>query len=129
MYAIVLAAHKEKWGLTLAGGLVSLFLGGVVLSHPGIALGIVVLLVAVWAMVAGVVSLVSALEAPHESGRGWVRAAGALQVIAGILILAYPFSSTYALMVVIGVYALVVGGYLIVVALYALSRRGRIKLA
>ena len=123
--AIVLATRKERWGWPLAGGLLSILLGAIVLNHPDVALGIVVLLVAIWALVTGIAFLAGAFDLPPNSGRGWVGVSGALSIIAGIIILAYPVGSTYAVMVLIGIYALIAGAYLIVLSFYALSQRNK----
>ncbi len=120
--AIALASRKERWGWTLAGGLLSILLGGIVLNHPSVALEVVVLLVAIWALVTGIAVCASAFDMPPNSGRGFLGVYGALSIIAGIIILAYPVGSTYAVMVLIGVYALMGGAFLIVLAFYALSQ-------
>lgn len=120
--AIVLAYRKERWGWPLVGGLLSILLGGIVLNHPNVALEVVVLLVAIWALVTGIAVMASAFDMPPNSGRGFLGAYGALSIIAGIIILAYPVGSTYAVMVLIGIYALMGGSFLIVLSLYALSQ-------
>jgi uncharacterized membrane protein HdeD (DUF308 family) len=127
--AIVLATRKEKWGWPLVGGLLSILIGGIILRDPKIALGVVVLLVAIWALIGGIAAMAHAFDMPPKSGRGWVGVSGALAIIAGIVILAYPVGSTYAVMVLIAVYLLIGGVFLIVFSFYALSVERKLKAA
>jgi uncharacterized membrane protein HdeD (DUF308 family) len=120
--AIVLAFRKESWGWPLAGGLLSILLGGILLSHPEVALGVVVILVAIWALITGIAMLASAFDMPPHTGRGWIGVGGALAIIAGIVILAYPAGSTYAVMVLVAIYAFIGGAFSIVLGFWALSQ-------
>lgn len=127
--AIVLATRKERWGWPLVGGLLSILIGGIVLRDPNVALGVIVLLVAIWALIGGIAAVASAFDMPPKSGRGWIGVSGALAIIAGIIILAYPVGSTYAVMVLIAVYLLIGGAFLIVFSFYAMSMQRKLKAA
>ncbi len=127
--AVVLATRKERWGWPLVGGLLSILIGGIVLRDPNVALGVIVLLVAIWALIGGIAAVASAFDMPPKSGRGWIGVSGVLSIIAGIIILAYPVGSTYAIMVLISVYLLIGGAYLIVLSFYAMSLQRKLRAA
>lgn len=117
--SIVLATKKERWGWVLVKGLVGLLIGILVLARPDIALGVLVILIAVWAIASGFIEIAAALDMPPESGRGIVGIVGALSLVIGILLLIAPFTGALAIMIVIGIYAVIAGIVLIVISFFA----------
>lgn len=109
--AFVQLARKEKMAFLLARGLISILIGILLLAKTGFTLTLVVVLIAVWSIIAGVIELMGGLEMPAKSGRGWVAAAGVLNIILGILLLALPLETVYAIIVVLSIF-LFVGGIL-----------------
>lgn len=126
--AVVFAVRKEKWGALMAKGLVGVLIGAVVLSRPEFALELLLILIGIWAIVAGIVEVVNAFEMAPESGRGWIGVAGALAVILGILFLAIPFKTVFAAIILIAIYALVSGALLIILAFFALGAQKGLKM-
>ena len=86
-------------------------------------------LVGLWAIIMGIIMLAGSLDMPPHTGRGWVGLLGILSVILGIVILVYPYGSVYAAAVLIGIYALVVGVFDIVLAFYAMGKKHEIEKA
>lgn len=125
--AIAFAVRKEKWGAVMAKGLVGVLIGAVVLSRPEFALELLLILIGIWAIIAGIVEVVSAFEMAPESGRGWIGVAGVLAVVLGILFLAIPFKTVFAAIILIAVYALISGALLIMMAFFALGARKGLK--
>lgn len=107
--AIVMAARKEKVGIVLARGLVSLLIGILLLAKTGFALTLLVVVLAIWAIVAGFVELVVAFELPPMSGRSLVGIFGAISVIIGILLIALPLETVYSIIVILSIF-LILGG-------------------
>jgi len=111
------------------GGRVLLFIGGAaalilaVLSIRQLWEGdvaLVVLLLAIWIGIGfvfrGVATAVSAVSDPDLPGRGWHIFFGIVSLLAGIVMLAFPFSSLTVLMLVTGVWLIVLGVFEIVAA-------------
>ncbi|HEY5525984.1 MAG TPA: DUF308 domain-containing protein [Candidatus Anoxymicrobiaceae bacterium] len=125
--AFVLMARKQPWGWTLAGGLVGFLLGAIILRHQEFALSFIVILAGIWIVLTGIVELAAAFDMPPKSGRGILAGFGILLLALGVIVLVYPFGSAYALMVVVGIYAFVVGVFDIGFSIYAKSEEHKIK--
>lgn len=115
----VLAGRKEKWGWTLVEGLVGVLIGLIVLAHMEFTVAFVAILAGIWVIIMGIAQIAVAFDLPPETGRGILGVVGIISIAFGIVIVAYPFGSVYALTVLIGIYALVKGGMDIVVSIYA----------
>jgi uncharacterized membrane protein HdeD (DUF308 family) len=109
-----------------AGGRVLLFISGAaslilaVLAFRHFGEGYAVLLLAIWIAVGfifrGVATTVSAISDPGMPGRGWEIFFGIISVIAGVVVLAYPFGSIVTLAWVVGIWLIVLGVFELVSA-------------
>lgn len=130
---IVRLFKKEKWFATFAWGAVSFVIGGIILGHLDKAtaglLWVMAILVGIWVIVLGIVELAAAFDLPPGTGRGWIGILGAISIIFGIIILVYPFGSVYALMVIIGIYAIIAGIFDIVMSIYLPMKTRKMKKA
>lgn len=97
--------------LLFLGGAMSLVLAVFSFRHFGDSYA--VLLLAIWIGVGfvlqGVSEVATAITYPQLPGRGWYVFLGVLTVIAGIVVLAWPFDSITALTIVIGVWLVILG--------------------
>ncbi|HEY5531215.1 MAG TPA: DUF308 domain-containing protein [Candidatus Anoxymicrobiaceae bacterium] len=125
--SFVLMARKEKWGWALAGGLIGFLLGAIILRHQEFALAFVVILVGIWIMLMGIVELAVSFDMPPKSGRGILAVFGVILLAIGVIVLVYPFGSAYALMVVIGIYALIAGIFDIGFSFYAMAEQRKVS--
>ena len=120
--SIVGAVRKLKgWGWTLGKGLVGILIGAIILARPDVALGVVVILIAIWAIAIGFAEIAAAFDMPPESGRGFVGVLGALSLILGIVILVVPRESVYLFVLIVGIYALVAGFFNVILSFFALN--------
>ncbi len=108
----------EPFVAPLAGAIVAIVAGIITLAWPS-ATGLVVLyIVAIWAIVTGVIEIAAAFTFPVRDWPVWVLGLGGIISIAiGILLISFPSSGIVGLAWVIGIYALVVGALLSVVGL------------
>lgn len=124
---------KEKWFATFAWGAVGFVIGGIILGNLDKATGgllwVMAILVGIWVIILGVVELAAAFDLPPETGRGWIGVLGVISIIFGIIILVYPFGTVYALMVIIGIYAILAGVFDIVMSIYMPIRMKKMKAA
>jgi uncharacterized membrane protein HdeD (DUF308 family) len=97
--------------LNLISGIVSVALGILAFRHFGE--GYAVLLLAVWVatgfIIRGLFFTASAISIPQFPGRGWAIVFGSICVIAGFVMLAYPFDSIETLVLVVGAWLTVLG--------------------
>jgi uncharacterized membrane protein HdeD (DUF308 family) len=102
--------------LLFISGAASLILAVLAFRHFGE--GYAVLLLAIWIGIGfifrGVATTISAISDPALPGRGWSIFVGVISLLAGIVVLASPFSSIVVLAIVAGVWFVVIGVFEIV---------------
>ena len=86
-----------------------------VLLWPGLSLEVLVVIVGIWAIVAGILQIVVSVGHRGVPGSGWVwgLVAGILTVLFGVLVMIRPGSGLITLIWILGVYALLFGIMLI----------------
>jgi uncharacterized membrane protein HdeD (DUF308 family) len=97
-------------------GAVSILFGIVVLLWPGMSLGILVILVGVWAIVIGIIQIMASVRhraVPH-SGWVWGVIGGALSILFGVLVLVWPNAGLVSIIWIIGIWATIWGITLII---------------
>jgi len=83
----VRAARKhERWGWFVLEGLIDVAAAILAFVWPGITVLVFVLLVAVWALVSGVLMLMAAFRLNTSHGRGWLVLAGIVSLLWGLLL-------------------------------------------
>jgi uncharacterized membrane protein HdeD (DUF308 family) len=102
--------------LRIVLGAVSILFGILVLVWPGISLGILVIFVGVWAVIIGVLQIMSSVRHRAVPNSGWVWGiiGGALAILFGILVLIRPGAGLVSIIWIIGIWAIVWGITLIV---------------
>ena len=105
--------------LLFVSGAASLILAVLAFRHLG--RGYAILLLAIWIAVGfifrGVATTGSAISSPGVPGRGWAIFVGVIGIIAGVVVLAWPFDSIVVLALVAGIWLVVIGFLEIVSAL------------
>lgn len=106
-------AH-QRWGWLAVGGLLSIAAGLLAFVWPGITALTVVLLVAAWAIVTGVMEMTFALALPETLAHPWLMAfSGGLSVLFGILLAVWPRAGAVTLTWLVGIYAIAYGATLL----------------
>lgn len=116
-----LFARGEGRGMLALIGALSAIAGLILIKKPFGTLVVFVLILGVWFVVAGVVRLVAAFGEPE--GRASNIAVALLDIIAGIVILAWPGIGLTTLAVIVGI-VLIVRGVLFLMAGWELRRLG-----
>jgi uncharacterized membrane protein HdeD (DUF308 family) len=97
--------------LTFITGVASVALGILAFRHFGE--GYAILLLAIWVatgfIIRGVFVTTSAISVPGFPGRGWAIVFGVISIIAGFVVLAYPFDSIETLALVVGAWLTILG--------------------
>ena len=104
--------------LRIVLGAVSILFGILVLVWPGISLAILVIVVGVWAIVTGVLQVMSSVRhrAVPDSGWVWGIIGGAVSILFGVVVLIWPTAGLVTVIWIIGIWAVVWGIILIVLA-------------
>lgn len=109
-------------GLLAVVGILSIVAGIVLVRKPFTALLGVVLLLGVWFVVSGVLRVVYALSVP--GGRGAMLALAAVDLIAGVLLIAWPDLGVATLAVILGIVLVIRGGMFVLSAWRLLRAEG-----
>ena len=111
----VLAALAENWWLLLLRGLVSIAFGLIAFFWPDITLVALTYLFGIYAILDGVVAIWAAFNAPLGGAgpRWWLGLSGVVSILAGIAAFAYTGMTMQVLLVIIAVWAIIIGLVLI----------------
>ena len=106
---------NRNWWLEILEGAASVLVGLIALVLPGFAAGILVLLIAVWAIVTGAFQIWNAIRLRNEiRGEFWLGLAGAASILFGVLLFLFPAPGALTLVWLIGSGAIVIGAFLVV---------------
>jgi uncharacterized membrane protein HdeD (DUF308 family) len=107
------AAQGRRFWVALQGVL-GIAIGATTFIWPDVTALALPYLVAAWAVITGVIQFVAAIRLRREIRGEWLMALdGALSVVVGIVLVAWPASGALALVLLIGAYAVVFGIVLI----------------
>jgi len=100
----------EDWWLVLLGGLSSVVAGILALVLPGITALSLLFLIAAWALVTGVLSIVTAIQIRKEIEGEWLMILGGIaSVLFGLVAFVRPAAGALSLIWVIAIYAIIFG--------------------
>jgi uncharacterized membrane protein HdeD (DUF308 family) len=103
-----LAGADRGW--LVLQGVLGIVVGVMVFIWPGITALILLVLIAAWALVTGVLQIVAAITLRREIRNEWLLLIGGiLSIIAGIILIVRPGVGALALVLVIGIYAILYG--------------------
>jgi uncharacterized membrane protein HdeD (DUF308 family) len=105
--------HREennRWWVILLEGLAGVVIGVLTFVWPGMTLITLYYFIAIWAILTGVLEIISAIRLRREIRNEWsLGLAGLLSVILGLLLLADPAAGLVGLAYAVGIYAIVFG--------------------
>jgi len=108
--AILNRKTSPNWTLLLIMGLISIIAGIFAISNPGVTSLALLYIIAVWALLIGLVSILTAVRLRREIEGEWVMiAAGVLSIVFGIALIVAPGAGAVALVWLIGAYAIILG--------------------
>jgi uncharacterized membrane protein HdeD (DUF308 family) len=122
--------QRERWWATLLGGLVSVGAGVVTFMMPGLTALTLLTVIALWAILRGVLEIVAAVRLRHVIEGEWLLGlGGALSILFGAAMIAFPGAGALAVIWWIGAYAIVLGVMLVALGFRArgLADRARVE--
>lgn len=111
---------KSNIGMGTGLGIVSVLAGLIALIWPQATAVVVLMIVAVWILLLGVIQLAAgvSVRSVPGSGWGWMTAAGVMAIILGFTLFAVPEGGILAFLTFVGVMTILSGGFLIISALF-----------
>lgn len=106
--------QDRSWWLEILEGVVGVVAGIIALLFPAYAAEILVLLIAAWAIVTGVLEIVLAFRLRRViSGEVWMALAGVASILFGVVTFLYPAAGALSIVWLIGSFAIAFGGFLV----------------
>jgi len=101
---LVFAIKTGKGLLTIILGVLTVLLGGYMLSNPGAALASLTIFLAIYLIVSGLLEAVMAFQVRPVKGWGWALFSGIISVVLGAMIWSqFPLSGAWAIGILLGV--------------------------
>ena len=111
------------WWILALAGLVSIGAGSITFLYPGITALVLLVLIAMWALITGVIELAAAIQLRKEiEGELWLGLAGVASVIFGAVLIARPAIGALAVVWMIGAYSILFGVLLVALGLKVKAR-------
>lgn len=108
------AMHVAAYVLT---GVLGLIAGVIALAWPAITVFVLATLIGLWALVTGVAEVVAAIRLRKQiRGEAFLIVAGLVSALAGVLVFFHPFAGAVGIAILIGMYALIYGIVLVLLA-------------
>ena len=117
----------ENWWLVLLGGVSGIVVGALTFFNPGATALTLLFLIALWAVVTGVVQIVAAVQLRNEiKGEFWYGLGGLMSVAFGVFLVARPGAGALAVLWLIASFAMLFGTIQILMAFEARSFANRV---
>lgn len=107
--------QDRSWWLEVLEGIVSIAAGVIALLFPVLAAEVLVIIIGVWAVVTGAFQIWAAIRLRERiKGEFWLGLAGVASILFGVILFVYPAAGALSLVWLIGSFAIVFGGFLII---------------
>jgi uncharacterized membrane protein HdeD (DUF308 family) len=105
---------SSRWWIFLVEGLVSIAAGVLAFLRPGLTSFVLVVVIAAWAIITGVLEIAAAIRLRREITNEWALGLGGLlSIMLGVFLFLQPIAGGLALIWTIGAYAVLFGVLLI----------------
>jgi uncharacterized membrane protein HdeD (DUF308 family) len=112
----VMGGRSRTWSLLIAGVL-SIIAGVLTFFYPGVTAFVLLVLVAAWAVIRGIFEVIAAIRLRRELANEWLLViAGVISILFGVLLLSNPAAGALAMVWLIGLYALLFGITMMILA-------------
>lgn len=109
--------NSRHWWVLLLWGLAGVAVGGITVIKPAVTAFILTLYIGAWALMTGVMEIISAIRLRKEIEGEWLLGlSGLVSVLFGCLVLILPGVGMMALLWLLAIYAVIFGALLVVLA-------------
>jgi uncharacterized membrane protein HdeD (DUF308 family) len=116
-------ATANRWWWVLIEGILSILAGIFAIVYPGVTALVLLYIVAAWAILTGIMEIVTAVTLREYLSREWALIiAGALSIVFGIILFVRPGLGLLSILWLVGVYSIIFGVLFIVRAFQFRSR-------
>lgn len=115
--AVTRRRNEPRWVALLISGILGVLIGVATFLMPGVTALALVYIIAAWAVIRGVFEIAAAIQLRKViEGEFWFILAGLISVAFGILMFVFPGTGALAVLLWIGVFAIVMGVVLLALA-------------
>ncbi|HVM70931.1 MAG TPA: HdeD family acid-resistance protein [Anaerolineales bacterium] len=115
--SLVIRREVSHWWVWLLEGLAGIVTGVLVFLWPAITTAVLIALIAVWGLVTGIIEIAAAIHLRKIIAGEWMLMLdGILSILLGAFLVIFPLIGVQVLVYLIGIYAIVFGILLIVLA-------------
>lgn len=101
---------RYRWGWVLFEGALSVLAGMIAFANPALTALVLLYIIAAWAIVTGIMEIVTAFAIREFVSREWVLAlAGILSVAFGMILFFFPGAGILSILWLVGIYGIVFG--------------------
>jgi uncharacterized membrane protein HdeD (DUF308 family) len=106
--------QDRSWWIEILEGVAGVAAGVIALVAPGFAAEILILLIAAWAIVTGILEIVMAVRLRTViAGEVWMALAGVASILFGVVIYLFPAAGALSIVWLIGSFAIAFGAFLL----------------
>jgi uncharacterized membrane protein HdeD (DUF308 family) len=111
---------NDRWWVLLLEGIVDIAAGVIAFLFPGLAAIVLVFMIAIWAIITGLLELVTAIRLRREITNEWALGlAGFVSILLGVIMIISPGAGLIGLVWAIAGYAIIFGILMIILAVRA----------
>src|SRR5580698_173886 len=126
----MISVLERNWWAFVARGLLAVLFGVIALTMPGVTMLSLVFLFAAYALVDGVFAIVSAVRMAKKGERwGLLTLEGVVDILAAIAALMLPGLTVVIFVLLVAVWAIITGGFMLVASFKVSAEHGRWWLA
>jgi uncharacterized membrane protein HdeD (DUF308 family) len=109
--------HQPRWWATTLEGIIGIIAGIAAFLFPGAAVLTLLYIIAFWAVVTGVLEIISAIELRKQiDNEFWLILSGIGSIIFGVLLVLFPLSSIVTLLWLFAIIAIAFGVFTVILA-------------
>lgn len=110
VYSSLKDRSVKYWWVVLLGGVISVIIGILAFAAPRLTALVLLYLIAAWALITGILQIVSGIELRKQIKDEWVLVlCGIISVLFALFVFVRPGEGALALILVIGLFAIVFG--------------------
>ena len=130
VHAIWYRRQLRRWGLLALEGVLGIAIGALTFSAPGITAFALLMLIAAWAIVSGVLRIVVAVQVRKLIRGEWLLVAGGVfSILFGVLLVMLPQIGILTVVWLIAFYAILLGALFVFLALQMRRAASRVSYA
>ncbi len=125
-----LRKSNAQWWVVVLEGVLGVIAGILALLFPGITALILLYIIAFWAILTGITTVVTAIQVRKEiEGEFWLGLSGVISIIFGVLLILFPGLGALSVLGIIGASSILLGFTLIMLAFRVKGYHDRITTA